>query len=184
MNALVQAHPPFTSDEFYRMADRGAFAGFRVELRRGMILKMSPQHVPHARVKSDLQHALERAIKAAGLGWEVLTEATVSFGGGFEPMADITVFDPALLGGARTIPAAAVKLVVEVSETTLADDLGEKREDYAEGGLAEYWVADVQARTVIPHSQPKDGAYLNEAAPVPISEPLAMLTQPAVSARV
>jgi Uma2 family endonuclease len=184
MNALVQAHPPFTSDEFYRMADRGAFAGFRVELRRGMILKMSPQHIPHARVKSVLQHALERAIAEAGLGWEVLTEATVSFGGGFEPMADITVFDPALAGGARTIPAAAVKLVVEVSETTLTDDMGEKREDYARGGLAEYWVADVQAKTVVRHSQPSTGGYLNEAAPVAISQPLAMLTQSKVVAKV
>ena len=61
------------------MAEKGAFAGFRVELRRGMILKMSPQHYPHARTKQDIQYALRQAIQDAGLAWEILTEATVSF---------------------------------------------------------------------------------------------------------
>ena len=89
MNALAKTHPPFTSAEFYRMAEKGAFAGFRVELRRGMILKMSPQHYPQARTKQDIQFALRKAIQDAGLAWEILTEATVSFGDGFEPMPDI-----------------------------------------------------------------------------------------------
>src|ERR1700755_165322 len=139
MNALVKPHPPFTSAEFHKMASRGAFRDLRVELRRGMILKMSPQHYPHARVKSDIQHALEAAIAAAGLDWEVVTETTVSFGGGFEPIPDITVLDPGLMSDKTgPIPPAAVKLVVEVSAATLADDMGEKREDYALAGVTEY----------------------------------------------
>lgn len=71
-----------------------------------------------------------------------------------------------------------------LTDATLSDDIGEKREDCARGGLAEYWVADVQAKIVIRHAQPSDGAYLNEAAPVPLSQPLAMLTQPKVVAKV
>lgn len=185
MNALAKTHPPFTSAEFYRMAAKGAFGDMRVELRRGMILKMSPQHYPHARVKSDLQHALERALLAAGLGWEVLTEATVSFGGGFEPMPDIVLFDPASMPNkSGTIPAGAVKLVVEVAGSTLADDMGEKREDYANGGLAEYWVADLDAKAVVRHAKPEKGAYSIQEAPVPLSQALVMLTRPEVVARV
>ncbi len=184
MNALAQTHPPFTSAEFYRMADKGAFAGFRVELRRGMILKMSPQHIPHARIKADIQRALEAALRKAGLNWEVLTEATVSFGGGFEPMPDIVVFDPVAAGDARTIPADAVKLIVEVSETTLADDLGEKREDYAAAGLAEYWVADVAAKAVIRHAEPQGGGFRQVEASVGLNQSLKMLTRADVTARV
>lgn len=183
MNALAKTHPPFTTAEFYRMAAKGAFGDMRVELRRGMILKMSPQHIPHARMKSDLQHALERALAAAGLGWEVLTEATVSFGGGFEPMPDVVVFDPKLAPNAETVPAAAVKLVVEVAGFTLADDMGEKREDYANGGLAEYWVADLDAKAVIRHAKPGRGAFAVQEAPVPLSQALVMLTRPEVVAR-
>jgi Uma2 family endonuclease len=184
MNALAKTHPPFTSAEFYRMADKGAFAGFRVELRRGMILKMSPQHRPHAHAKADLYLRLLQGVKAAGLQWAVLTEATVSFGDGFEPMPDIVIYDPALAGDASTVPAASVKLIVEIADATLTDDLGEKRVDYAAAGLAEYWVADVQARAVIRHSGPKDGVYAVEEAPAPMSQPLAMLTQPHIVAKV
>jgi Uma2 family endonuclease len=185
MNARAKIHPPFTSAEFYRMAEGGAFRGMRVELRRGMILKMSPQHYPHARMKADLQQALIRAIAEAGLGWEVLTEATVSFADGFEPMPDIVVIDAGMTPNVyRTIPASAVRLIVEVGDSTLADDLGDKRLEYAQAGLAEYWVADVQGRAVIRHAQPGADGYLNEAAPIPISQPIPMLTQPAVSARV
>lgn len=176
MNALAKTHPPFTSAEFYRMADKGAFAGFRVELRRGMILKMSPQHLPHARIKANLERALVAALKAAGLGWEVLTEATVSFGDGFEPMPDIVVFDPVVAADARTVPAKAVKLIVEVSESTLADDLGDKAQEYAEAGLAEYWVADVEAKTVIRHAGSAATGFGRVEAPVGLDAAIAMLT--------
>lgn len=158
MNALVKA---FTSAEFHRMAAKGAFGDMRVELRRGKIIKMSPQHIPHARVKSDIQHRLERGVSAAGLGWEVLTETTVSFGGGFEPMPDIVVFDPTLAPASGPIPGAAVKLIVEVADATLADDLGEKREDYARAGLAEYWVADVAKKRVHRHADPQGDRYVS-----------------------
>lgn len=184
MNVVAKIHPPFTSDEFYRMAEGGAFRGMRVELRRGMILKMSPQHYPHARVKADLQRALEQAIVKAGLPWEVLTEATVSFADGFEPMPDIVVLESRMMPNKyRTIPAAAVKLIVEVAGSTLADDLGEKREDYALNGLVEYWVADVEARTVIRHANPEGGSYGIQEAPVPLSQPLALLAQPHIVAQ-
>ena len=183
MNALAMTHPPFSSAEFHRMADKGAFSGFRVELRRGMILKMSPHHRPHARIKSDIQHTLEGALAAAGLNWEVLREATVSFGGGFEPMPDIVVFDPEVAGNARIVPAVAVRLVVEVADSSLADDMGEKRDEYAAAGLLEYWVTDVNARTVIRHADPGDGAVARQAPPAPLSAELAMLTRPDVVAR-
>jgi Uma2 family endonuclease len=184
MNALAQIHPPFTSAEFYKMAARGAFAGFRVELRRGMIVKMSPKYYPHGMLHDQLTMALKNAIQSAGLTWQVFSEITVSFGGGFEPMPDIVVFDPDLVADkSGPIPPAAVKLVVEVSDSTLSDDMGEKREDYAQAGIAEYWVADVNAKRIIRHAETKGGAFGLEK-PIALSEPVAMLTAPAVVAKV
>lgn len=184
MNALAQTHPPFTSAEFYRMAEKGAFAGFRVELRRGMILKMSPQHIPHALVQSGLFRRLTAALKEAGLDWEVLVGVTIGFGSGFEPMPDIVIYDPALVVDEQgVLPPAAVKLVVEVSDSTLADDLGEKLEDYARAGLTEYWVADVKAKTVIRHAGPQGDTFARVEAAVALDQPLAMLTQQGVTVR-
>jgi Uma2 family endonuclease len=183
MNALTKIHPPFTGDEFYRMAEGGAFRGMRVELRRGMILKMSPQHYPHGAVQGELLEALILALRQAGLPWRVMTGTTVSFGGGFEPMPDILVVDPAVPPTAKqTIAPEAVRLIVEVADSTLTDDMGEKREDYALGGLVEYWVADVKARTVIRHAEPKGSVFAVET-PVPLAQPIAMLTRADVVAR-
>jgi Uma2 family endonuclease len=43
----------------------------------------------------------------------------------------------------------APDLAIEVSNTTLADDLGNKRLLYEDLGVAEYWVVDVQKSQVI-----------------------------------
>jgi Uma2 family endonuclease len=186
MSALVQIHPPFTSAEFYRMDAQGAFRGMRVELRRGMILKMAPQYHAHGHVQGQLIRALIDALRTAGLDWEVQTGTTIGFGGGFEPRPDMIVVDPTLISsGDGPLPPAAVRLVVEVSNSTLPDDLGEKREDYSRAGVPEYWVADVVAKTVIRHAEPDAATarFLREEPPVPLAEPIAMLTRPEVTAQ-
>lgn len=160
MNAPFKART-FSNAEFERMAHAGCLGGARVELRRGLIVEMSPQFVPHARVKMKLVAALEAAVQAAGLTWEVWSEVSVAFADGFEPMPDIVVWNPAEapidLDG--PIPAPSVKLVVEVSDSTLGDDLGEKLEEYAASGLPEYWVADVKGRLILRHADISGRTY-------------------------
>jgi Uma2 family endonuclease len=181
MNAPSRPPATFTTAEFQRLVRSGGLGDMRVELRRGMICKMSPQYVPHARVKMHLTHALDAALKAAGLGWEVWNEVSVAFGDGFEPLPDIVVWNPAEapsdLDG--PIPAAAVKLIVEVSDSSLADDLGEKLEDYAGGGLAEYWVADIKGKLILRHAGPQAGGYARRE-PLRFGEPASLLTHAAI----
>ncbi len=55
--------------------------------------------------------------------------------------------------------ACDVRLVVEVSDTTLAFDLTQKARLYARAGIADYWVLDVVGRRLIVHRQPQDGAF-------------------------
>lgn len=166
------------------MAQRGAFGDLRVELRRGKILKMSPKHLPHALVQEALIFALAAAIRQAGLGWRVLVEASVSAGEGFDPMPDIVVIDMSLVTNPKgTINLEAVKLIIEVADSSLADDLGEKRDDYAAFGIAEYWVADVNAKTVHLHAQPSNGVYAVSKT-IKLSDPLPMLTHPAIVAKI
>ena len=184
MNALAKPFQPFTSAEFHKMARRGAFGDLRVELRRGMIVKMSPKHVPHARAQMDIAWALKSAVAAAGLKWEVLVEASVSFGEGFDPVPDIVVIDPAMQRDPQgTVSPDAVKLIVEVADSSLDDDLGEKRGDYAHFGLVEYWVADVNARIVHLHADPRNGSFARLAT-ASLADPLTMLTQPSIVAQI
>jgi Uma2 family endonuclease len=181
MNAPHRALATFTNAQFERLVRSGGLGDMRVELRRGMIVKMSPQFYQHAHVKAEFMLAFGAAIKKAGLGWRVFSEASVAFGDGFEPMPDIVVFDPGSIpaGLDGPIPASAVKLIVEVADSSLGDDLGDKLEDYAAGGLAEYWVADVQGRLVMRHSGPSANAYATRE-PARFGEAIAALTTPAL----
>ncbi len=177
MNAPHRALATFTNAQFERLVRSGGFGDMRVELRRGMIVKMSPQFYQHAHVKAELTLALAAALRDAGLTWRVFNEASVAFGGGFEPMPDIVAFDPTNvphdLDG--PIPTGAVKLVIEVADSSLGDDLGEKLEDYANGGLGEYWIADVKGRLVLRHAGPQAGGYARREA-AHFGETIAALT--------
>ena len=159
--AKKDASPRFTNQEFDRLVRSGGFGDLRVELRQGKICKMSPEYASHANVKWLLAKAIEAGLDAAGLGWVVRTDVSADFGEGFEPVPDILVWDTqvAPVDFHGPIPSAAVRLVVEVAATTFADDIGEKPEDYAAGGLTEYWVADVKGRLVLRHTGPQPDSY-------------------------
>jgi hypothetical protein len=90
---------------------------------------VSLQYAAHMRLK--LIGSLSQSPILLALGWEVGGEGAIDFADSFQPMPDIFIWDPNLappdLDG--LIPAAAVKLVIEVSSSTLADDLGDKRAD-------------------------------------------------------
>lgn len=136
-----------TGKAFDRFLERGGAAELGpIELRRGRLVQMSPQNLPHGRFKTWMFKRLEATIGQAALPLVMDMEVTVRFGRDFRPMPDVTVWAGGPLVG--TIPGEAVSLCVEVADETLADDLGPKREDYAAAGLAEYWVLDVRARAL------------------------------------
>jgi Uma2 family endonuclease len=164
-----------TSAEFERMAARGAFEGLgRWELRGGRLHRMSPVHVPHARIQSKLVVALTLALEQSGSGWDVLGECTIRFEAGFSPTADIVVArEPSDAQGFA--PGSQVVLVVEVAATSLTDDLGDKAMSYARAGLPEYIVADVEARALHHMWGPGEAGYAHRDI-VRFGETLALKT--------
>ena len=178
MNAPVRPPLVLTDDQFEDMARKGAFTKVgRVELRGGVIVAMSPVHLSHSRVTRELLFALTRAMASSSLPFEINAEITIRFGGGFQPTVDLVVWqpDPALVDG--PIPGAAARLVIEVADASLADDLGGKLLDYAQTGLAEYWVADVKARMIVQNADPGPEGYATRRLH-PFGETLAALTLP------
>lgn len=151
----------FTVDEYLRMAELGLIApDVRTELVDGQVVVASPKNLPHIYTKNALRRRLERAL-ADVPGWEVIDQDTVRAAPGEAPEPDIAVvptISPPL--GRHDIPRAAdALLIVEVADTTLADDLGRKRRVYAGAGVANYWVADVNAAQVHRFAEPRDGDY-------------------------
>ncbi|MBU6371170.1 MAG: Uma2 family endonuclease [Alphaproteobacteria bacterium] len=178
MNAPTLNLARFNTAEFERMARTGAFGSRRVELRRGLIVEMNAEHMAHGRVKHRLGLALQSALERAQSTLSLWTEGSVSFGGDFEPMPDMIIWDEATVTDLqRPIPGDLVKLIVEVSDSTLPDDVGGKLAEYAAAGLAEYWVADVKNRRIIRHAEPVGDTYaLREITP--FGETITALTFP------
>ena len=57
-----------------------------------------------------------------------------------------------------------LRLVVEISDSTLGFDLTTKAELYARAGIVEYWVFDIAARRLIVYRDPREGLYRSIAA--------------------
>ena len=144
--------------EDYLALDRnGAFADYaKTELIEGEIVFMNAQHRPHARVKMELGFALRDALSTmAGLG--VLMEVSIDAPPHNVPEPDIVITSEP--DGDGLVPLGSVALVVEVADTTLSNDLGRKAALYAQLGVPEYWVADVNGRVIHQMWAPAGGAY-------------------------
>jgi Uma2 family endonuclease len=163
-----------TAAQFSVMVEAGAFTGdLGVELRGGLLYQMNPQYVPHLRAKSELHEALLKALWALGSPLRVASEGSVLLGDSEVPQPDLIVWEP--LRSRGPVPGERVRLVVEVSDTTLADDLGRKRALYAAASIPEYWVADLPGRAVHQYWAPADGAYARSAV-VPFGETIRSAT--------
>jgi Uma2 family endonuclease len=77
-----------------------------------------------------------------------------------EPQPDVIVLTRASweIRDANPQPAD-LRLVVEISDSTLGFDLTTKAALYPRAGIADYWVLDVQARRLIVHRDPRNGLY-------------------------
>ena len=158
------------------MAARGAFNRLpRVELREGLLYQMNPQHFPHGIAKMDILAALSAAVARLNLPLRVISKVSVRVSEAEVPMPDIFLVQGGRYRGA--VPVEHVRLVAEISDTTLADDLGRKRDLYARGGIPEYWVVDLSARAILQHWSPRGDGYANSAV-VPFGGDLASATLP------
>ena len=77
-----------------------------------------------------------------------------------EPQPDLAVLaQPRSAYQSENPKPADILLLVEISDTTLAFDMGIKARLYARAGVAEYWVVDVTGRRIVVHRDPQGGAY-------------------------
>ena len=165
-----------TAGQLEVLAARGALASFpRLELRDGVLCQMSPQYRPHLLAKTAVYDALRDALRGLGSPLGVASEGSVRVGESEVPMPDVFVW--AVQRGEGPVPAERVRLLVEVSDTTLDDDLGRKRLVYAAGGIPEYWVVDLAGQVVRQFWSPGTATYADEAV-IPFGQPLAAATLP------
>lgn len=138
----------WTREQYYRLGELGFFNGTRVERIRGEIVEMNPKNWPHIVGCHKTANVLEQAF--AGIGWISRGEPISLAESDPEP-------DVAVIAGKfedySDHPTTAV-LVVEVSHTTLFEDTTTMAEMYAEAGIADYWVLDIDGKQLLEFRDP------------------------------
>ena len=139
--------------EYDQLVDHGWFVDEPIELLRGVLVSMSPQGRAHA---SAIQFFNEQLVLQLAGSHGVRPQLPLAADDWSEPEPDLAVVrkDPSL----RDHPSEAL-LVVEIASSSLVIDRGLKRTIYAEVGIPEYWIVDVNGRTVEVHTRPDGGYY-------------------------
>ncbi|KTT98030.1 Uma2 family endonuclease [Sphingomonas sanguinis] len=158
MNQLARLSPDnrarFTSAEFLRMVESGAFEGMKVELIAGELERMNPPMGCHAAAQANVVFHLAQALGVALVLGEtglVIDDSTV------------VACDAALLrqpiAENRFLTPDDVLMVVEIAQTTQSRDMGVKRMLYAQANIPTYWVIDGVRRVVHVYADPVEGDY-------------------------
>ena len=147
-----------TVDAFEKIATLGLLEGGKYELIEGDIVSQMPVKIPHAYVIMLLTFALARL---AGQD-HVLANFSLWLDKHNLPEPDLAVTTRPvadLLLGSGYVQPSDVRLVVEVSASTLDTDLDTKAKLYAAANLPEYWAMDVKNRRLISHRDPTSSGY-------------------------
>lgn len=166
-----QAKHRLTVAEYLLLDREGAFGSRSTELIGGEVYYMSPKHRPHALAMTEMGFALVSALRAIDSPFKLLTDISIGISEHDVLEPDFAVTDAPT--GEGILPVAAVKLVIEISDSTIKTDLGVKADLYANAGVPEYWVVDVNENRVLLHANPRpDGTGYDGQLDVPFGETL------------
>jgi Uma2 family endonuclease len=155
----LESRPPLTVEEFEALAQtEGWDEDTRVELLDGEVVWMSPINDPHAACVRRLTQLFSRQYPADLAQLSVQNPIRIEHYD--EPQPDVALLSSRSDFYASATPTPAdILLLVEVADTTLRTDLGRKARIYASGGVAEYWVVDLNNRVLYVHRSPTRGTY-------------------------
>ncbi|HUM17312.1 MAG TPA: Uma2 family endonuclease [Candidatus Nitrosotalea sp.] len=133
------------------MIDLGAFRpGERIELIGGALLICEPQGSPHFTAVGLVEDALRAAF---GAGWTIRAQGPIALDDNSEPAPDIAVVPGSRRDHSRSHPSHPV-LIVEVAESSLEFDRGEKASLYARAGIADYWILNLVEQVLEVYREP------------------------------
>jgi Uma2 family endonuclease len=149
----------FTADEFYRLEELGFLEGNeRFELLDGRIVHrhddVGPAHL------SVVVRMTEKFVLALGDQATVFPQVSLRLTPRSTPLPDIYVAPKRAdyyRSGGPTLDE--LEAVVEVADSSLAIDRGEKLRIYARAGVREYWIANLRAWTIEKHRLPNARGY-------------------------
>jgi Uma2 family endonuclease len=161
-------------DDYHQMIESGLLEGRSLELINGEIIQMSPEGVSHSFYCRGTAKYL-RAI--LGERAEISEAHPITLPNDSEPEPDIAIIrTPDTLYQNRHPLPADIFWLIEIANTTLVKDLGVKRDLYAQAGILEYWVMNLQTLELVVFRDLVDNDYrsamcLNSGMILPLAFP-------------
>lgn len=144
----------YSLEQYHRLIEMGGFdEDERVELLEGLLVVMTPKTPRHEGAAIWLARWLIEGVDASRYEVGVGRPLTI---GSSEPEPDLTVV---ARDAPRPYHPATATLVIEISVSSLARDLGLKAEIYAAAEVSEYWVVDLEGGRLVVHRQPGERRY-------------------------
>ena len=148
----------FTVKQYHQMAEAGILTeDDRVELIRGEIVEMTPIGRRHAACVDRLNEMFILRLAQATI---VRVQNPVELDDNSEPQPDLVLLRRrADFYEAGHPQAEDILLLVEVADTTVETDRDVKILLYANSGIAEVWLVDINAQCLEVYRQPSENGY-------------------------
>lgn len=155
----------WTREETKALEATGLFDQQRLELVEGELVNKMGKKRAHGNVARYALIWLQRVFQVQFVDQEMPVDVAPEDNPTSEPQPDLIVLARSAWEFKHANPQAGdLRLVVEVSDTTLGFDLKTKADLYARAGILEYWVFDIAARRLIVHREPVAGRYASVIA--------------------
>ena len=156
--AIDIAKQLFTVYDYHKMVDAGILReGARVELIRGEVIRMSPINPPDNGTIHRANHALGRIVGDQAI---VGVQGSIRLDEYDEPQPDLYLLRPKEdFYSSRHAGPADIFLIIEIADSSLEYDRIIKMPLYAEKGVPEYWISDLQNDCVVAYSDPDGTTY-------------------------
>jgi len=145
-------------EDYHKLGDAGILnEDSRGELIEGELIQMAPIGVAHMGLVNRLNKLLVIAVGDRGV---VSVQNGVTMPPYSEPQPDFAILVPGADRITGDLPGPTdVLLLIEVADTTLAYDRKVKLPLYAQKGIAEVWIVNVQARCIETYREPTANGY-------------------------
>ena len=155
--AGVDAGRRFTVAEYLALGAAGILAKEeRIELLDGEIIQMAPIGNRH---RNSVNWLDDRMSDAVGHRAMVQVQGSIQLDDASAPEPDIAVIRRGSINDIGPVLPSDVYLLVEVADSSLDFDLGEKLARYAAAGIPEVWVANLRAGELVVNTEPAGTAY-------------------------
>lgn len=164
---LSPVEPPrkrWTRLECVVLEESGIWEQQHLELIEGELISKMGKKRPHANAIAVVHAWLLRVFGEQYVNQEAPINVAPEDNPTNEPEPDLIVFSKPYREFAANPQPADLRLVVEISDSTLGFDLTTKARLYARARIIEYWVVDIPGRRILVHRDPQEGQYRSVVA--------------------